>query len=552
LRIGGFIKKHLTLVGLAAVLVPLLSLLALQYGALSRLEETSPAARQLSLESRLRLVSDELDRRLAETARETLDVRPSAIIAESDDDDVSVFRNAPAAGVKRYFIGSLYKERRKVKVTAYDPATGTPSDDKFTPEMWAAYSAASHSFNLMMDRAVVDPASIEVDEKDPHNRIALRPIVDKESRIVGVAGLIADDCYYTTTYFHDNVEPLLAQHFSESELSELEVAVFDEAGVRRWSNCSEVCGDVETSVAMPYLFSKWKLALAARGPSHEQVARNYFFVNLTLTVLLIAIVAGAVVLSLRAAGRELRLSEMKTDFVSNVSHELRTPLASIRVFGELMRIGRVDDPDKIHEYGELIESESRRLTQLVNNILDFEKFELGQKTYSVETVDPVRLVDEALAAFVPQARQQGFEVGFNRPNGPVPTVSVDPGAVSQAILNLLDNAVKYSGDSRKVLVRVDRGVGNVRISVEDFGIGIPADEHAQIFTRFHRVSTSLVHDVKGSGLGLALVKYIVEAHGGRVTLTSTPGSGSTFTIHLPTANPQATAQSRVKEVNAAT
>ncbi len=552
MHIGGFIRRHLTLVGLCAVLAPLLVLLALQYQALSRLEETSPAARKMSLESRLTAVAADLDRALLADGRRALDVPPSAIVRESEDDDVTVFRGAPAAGVKRYFIASLYPTRHIAKITTWDPATNQMSKDSFTPEMWSAFSAASHSLNLAMDKSVVDPSAIEIDEKDPNNRIALKPIVDSDSRIVGVAGMIVDPCYFVNTFAPDALGASLRTHFSESELSDLAIVVLDEAGARRWSTTAAGAGEVESSVPLPFVFSKWRLGVAPRGPSHGQIARRYFALNLTLTVLMMAIVAGAVVLSLRAASRELRLSEMKTDFVSNVSHELRTPLASIRVFGELMRMGKVDDPEKVHEYGELIESESRRLTRLVNNILDFSRIESGRKTYTFETVDPVALVDEAVAAFAPQARQLGFDVEVDAPATPLPRVRVDEPAVSQAVLNLLDNAVKYSGESRRVGIRVEPEGSGVAISVLDEGVGIPAEEQSRIFNRFHRVSSGLIHDVKGSGLGLALVKHIVEAHGGSVSVASRPGAGSTFTIHLPASpsTPQAPEASRVEEENA--
>jgi signal transduction histidine kinase len=551
-RIGGVFRRHLTLVGLCAVLVPIVAIVAMQYQALSRLEETSPAARRQSLESRLAAVAADLDRDLLAGQRQALVLGPSALVSDSYDDDVSVFRTAPTDGIKRYFLASLYPGKRKSKVTTYDPATGTFHDTWETPEMWVAFSASFHSLNLMMDRTVVDPEVVEVDEKDANNRVALRPIVDGESRIVGVAGMIVDPCYVAQHFLPGALDASLKSHFSESELSELRVVVLDESGAQRLAG-SGASAEPEVAVALPFVLSRWKLGFVPRGESHDQMARRYFAVNLTLTILMTAILAGAVVFSLRAAAREMRLSEMKTDFVSNVSHELRTPLASIRVFGELMRAGRVADPAKVHEYGELIETESRRLTRLVDNILDFSKIESGRKTYELDAIAPTELVDEALAAFAPHARQSGFDVAFDVPDPNLPDVRVDTAAVTQAILNLLDNAVKYSDASRAIVVRLEREGDGVAISVVDRGIGIPPNEQPHIFNRFHRVSSSLVHDVKGSGLGLALVKHVVEAHGGGVSVASRPGAGSVFTLHLPSATeaPQAPEQSRVEREGAA-
>jgi signal transduction histidine kinase len=226
---------------------------------------------------------------------------------------------------------------------------------------------------------------------------------------------------------------------------------------------------------------------------------------------------------------------MKTDFVSNVSHELRTPLSSIRVFGEFLKLGRVKDEEKICEYGEYIETESSRLTQLINNILDFSKIESGGKTYQFERANIEDLISETLRTFDVQLKQQGFGIIFETPRTPLPHVLVDPDAMAQAFINLLDNAVKYSGDAKQLHVHLGQKGDFLTLSVTDHGIGIPSEEQSKIFEKFYRVSTGLVHDVKGNGLGLSLVAHIVKAHHGRVTVESEPGRGSTFTIHLPAA-----------------
>jgi signal transduction histidine kinase len=226
---------------------------------------------------------------------------------------------------------------------------------------------------------------------------------------------------------------------------------------------------------------------------------------------------------------------MKTDFVSNVSHELRTPLSSIRVFGEFLKLGRVKEQEKICEYGEYIETESRRLTQLINNILDFSKIESGRKTYQFERANVAELIGETLKTFDVQLKQQGFSIIFETPRAPLPQTIVDTDALAQAFINLLDNAVKYSGEAKQIHVLLGQQGDFVTISVRDHGVGIPREEQSKIFEKFYRVSTGLVHDVKGSGLGLSLVAHIVKAHHGRVTVESEQGHGSTFTIHLPVA-----------------
>jgi signal transduction histidine kinase len=243
------------------------------------------------------------------------------------------------------------------------------------------------------------------------------------------------------------------------------------------------------------------------------------------------VLLGAVGLSVGAVARQMRLSQMKSDFVSNVSHELRTPLSSIRVFGEYMRLGRVEKPEKIREYGEYIEAESRRLTQLINNILDFSKIESAEKKYHFCSTNVVELVEQTVSAFEVPLRDHGLSVAFSA--DPVPMLQLDKDAIAQVLVNLLDNAFKYSHDRKDVDVCVRTVSNEVRIAVRDHGIGIPVIEQKKIYEKFYRVGSTLVHDVKGSGLGLSIVMHVVKAHGGRVELVSVPGEGSTFTIVLP-------------------
>ena len=269
----------------------------------------------------------------------------------------------------------------------------------------------------------------------------------------------------------------------------------------------------------------------------EHWAHWKFNYSLGLPVLITAVLLGGNVLALGTASGEMRLSQRKADFVSNVSHELRTPLASIRVFGEFMKLGRVRDDAKIREYGEHIETESRRLTQLINNILDFSKIESGRKTYNFERAQLEEVIAETLKTCEIRLRQCGYRLVFQASTRQLPPAVFDRDAIAQALMNLLDNAVKYSehAEKKEVVVRVSERGRSIAISVTDHGIGIPPEEQKKIFEKFYRVSTGLVHDVKGSGLGLSLVKHIAEAHRGTVSVESEPGRGSTFTISLPAA-----------------
>ena len=176
-------------------------------------------------------------------------------------------------------------------------------------------------------------------------------------------------------------------------------------------------------------------------------------------------------------------------------HELRTPLASIRVFGELLRLGKAETPEKVKMYGEYIETESRRLTQLINNILDLARIESGRKSYELAPADLEAVVRETLRTFRPSFEQAGFRLGWQPPAAPLPPIALDAGAIGQSLANLLDNAQKYSGDARDIDVALDREGDCAVVTVADHGLGIPRDEQAKIFDRFHRVSTGLVLDL---------------------------------------------------------
>jgi len=229
--------------------------------------------------------------------------------------------------------------------------------------------------------------------------------------------------------------------------------------------------------------------------------------------------------------KEIALARIKSDFVSNVSHELRTPLALIRLYAETLEMGRLKNPEKYHEYYQIIRKESERLSSLINNILDFSRIEAGRKEYDFRETDMRELVCNTMESYRYQIEQQGFTLEENV--DPVPPMKVDREAMTRSLVNLVNNALKYSQDQKYIGVNLYRDNGSVKLEVVDHGIGIPKTEQPKIFEKFYRVGDPLVHNTKGSGLGLSLVQHIVQAHGGAVQVESTPGRGSKFTISIP-------------------
>lgn len=234
----------------------------------------------------------------------------------------------------------------------------------------------------------------------------------------------------------------------------------------------------------------------------------------------------------RDVRREVQIAEMRSQFVSSVSHELKTPLTAIRMFAETLRLGRSKNPKTQTEYLDTIVNESQRLTRLLNNVLDFSKIEQGNRLYRPETASLYEIVESAARAMEYPLNQQGFRLTVQTEEG-LPKVCVDHDAIEQALLNLLHNALKYSGDSREIGLHLKKKGDNALFQVIDQGIGIDPQEKKRIYEKFYRIPSPENERIVGTGLGLALVSHIVEAHGGHLELKSALGKGSTFSIYLP-------------------
>ena len=234
----------------------------------------------------------------------------------------------------------------------------------------------------------------------------------------------------------------------------------------------------------------------------------------------------------RAAAREVRLAELKSNFVSSVSHDLKTPLALIQLFAETLELGRLKSNERAQEYYRIINSEARKLTRLIDNILDFSKMEAGLRPYKTGVQDLGEITQRVLAALQSQFTQNQFTVRYVQ-EGAVPPVLVDADAARQAIENVLTNAMKYSGESRDIVVKVGAEAGFACVAVTDRGIGIPRRDQRKIFRKFYRIEADAVTGPQGCGLGLAIVDHTMRGHGGHVRVESEPDRGSTFTLCFP-------------------
>ncbi len=249
--------------------------------------------------------------------------------------------------------------------------------------------------------------------------------------------------------------------------------------------------------------------------------------------------AGAVGLlaAYRAFRRQLRLSELKSNFVSSVSHELRAPIASVRLMAESLDRGKILESAKQREYFHFIVQECRRLSSLIENVLDFSRIDQGRKRYEFEPTDLLELARQTVKLMDTYATERSVTLRLNLPETAAldPEPSIDGRAVQQALINMLDNAIKHSPKGATVTVGLEPGGpgrSGIALWVEDNGEGIPPEEHEKIFERFYRCGSELRRQTQGVGIGLSIVKHVAEAHGGRVLVRSAVGKGSRFTIEL--------------------
>ena len=276
----------------------------------------------------------------------------------------------------------------------------------------------------------------------------------------------------------------------------------------------------------------WRLRVQHTAGSIDAFVRGERNKSFMLGLGIYLLLVGGIMAILVSAMRSRRFAQRQIDFVSSVSHEFRTPLAVIYSAGENLADGIAKEDRHVARYGELIKGEGKKLSAMVEQILEFAGANSGKQKYSFSNVDVKEVVQDALSECRPLIETGGFNLVTDLPED-LPSIAADKMALSSAIQNLIANSVKYSNGSAWIKVSAMNGGGQVKISVEDKGIGIRDDEFRQIFEPFYRAKEVVDAQISGNGLGLNLVKKIVEAHGGKVTVESTIGAGSKFTIELP-------------------
>ena len=290
---------------------------------------------------------------------------------------------------------------------------------------------------------------------------------------------------------------------------------------------------------------RWRVQMVPQNAEEFQEQRERTKdIRRMLIMLATGIIGVGLVLVWLAILAERRASRMKSDFIANVSHELKTPLSLIRMFGEMVATGRHKGEEKAREYGGIITRESDRLSHLIDNVLDFSRIERGKSSYHFTVGDLGEVVEHALdfCRYRLEREKLKLEVDIE-PD--LPLVRIDENEMTLVVLNLVDNAIKHAADGGKVVVSVGRTPGFLTLAVRDFGPGIAPQDHSRVFERFYRSQHTREANVRGSGIGLALVKHIALAHGGRVTVESPASAspdappGTVFRVFVPAPVPAA-------------
>ena len=285
-------------------------------------------------------------------------------------------------------------------------------------------------------------------------------------------------------------------------------------------------------------FNRFTIAVEALPSSRTEIVVVVYIV--LLAVFLSTMITG-VVLTARLIYQETRLSRLKTDFVSHMSHELRTPLTSIRLFIETLQLGRTSSKEEEEECLELLANETERLSEMIERVLGYARLRAGRRLFRLADVTVPAIVSDAIDAFRAQTVAHATTTGTTAPAlsftteiaDDLPLVRVDRDSMVEALLNLISNAWKYTGTDKRIVVFARRGRrGRVVVGVRDNGPGLPKSEHARIFERFYQSHNLLTGKQPGSGLGLAITKALIEGQGGRITVESEQGKGSTFAIEL--------------------
>jgi two-component system phosphate regulon sensor histidine kinase PhoR len=330
------------------------------------------------------------------------------------------------------------------------------------------------------------------------------------------------------------IKELLGQKIQVTAENNLVIAVTNHINGKLVYSCGAIDYASELQVKKPlWLFPQYEIGIKLKDKSIQVLSKERNRLNLYFILIADFIFILGALIVFRNIRKEVKLAQIKSEFTSNVSHEIRTPLALISMYAETLEMDRVPTEPKKKEYYKIIYNETQRLSGIVNRILSFSKIEEGKRAYIFASANINELVSKTMESYSFHLKNKGFEYQIKL-HPELPEIAADNEAITDAVINLLDNAIKYSLNEKHIEISTGRKNDFVFIEVADKGIGIPKEEQKLVFEKYYRASRgNLAHFAKGTGLGLTIVKNIVEAHKGKTELESKPGEGSKFRILLP-------------------
>ncbi len=528
-------SQSITWLSVVLVLIPTLFFVQRQWRSLTQWRQASKIANELTIERALTTLDSQLRQQTVKIADAFLSAPSSVLTDETRLKSFVQLRAKRLTPDERQIASMVMTQSFEVGQNDTPLFVSTVDGsviDNIDPHLADAAFVATLYWKLLAEKLVsLGPSGYSVEESEPDYPLVLAPVSDEERRLVGVIAIVLDVGHIRQHLMPSIVDETLKE---TSQLQALNIRVLDDEGSLVVGSPVHKDHDhiVKETMAPTFVLQGWQFHIDAQDTAVNRLAGS-LRVNLALSCALAIVLLAGLALALRAASHHRHLSNLKTEFVSNVSHELRTPVSSIRAFSEMISSGRVVESSKVKLFGQHIESESKRLAQLIENILDFSKLESGDQTYNKEPVCINSLVAECVFAYQGRLDHPDVKVQFHDSCSNPLSIEAEKDTIQLVFNNLIDNAVKYGPDNNEVNVRLDAREDQVIISVSDNGYGIAANDQSKVFERFHRVGDGLVHHVRGTGLGLAIARQIVLDHDGTIQLQSEIGKGSTFTVSLP-------------------
>jgi signal transduction histidine kinase len=537
------LRKKLAILVSLGVFLPLMVLTYMQYRSLAELQNKTKGAFKDNLRQGLSFVERRMEQRLEEVAAQIF----------NPIDSLHLSSPGAAEELDQYFadVKRSHPEIEEIFVFAFSDFKGTNNyaymySDKFVKTPQTGFTHAQSNILTLFDNARMTQSFVDVNRKylfldhacptcPPSMRqraYLFYPLKDlTRGEQSGFAGILFNEGFVSDDLIAGSIGKTSNMYHGNTASSDVVCTITGENQRVLYSNAAAQ-DRYFLEIYFDRPFSNWKAAIGLKNSNLDDFARNSFLQSAGVTLLVLLFLLCGIALTIRATDREARLAQAKSNFVANVSHELKTPLSLISLFSEILELGRVKNEEKKTKYYRIIRHESLRLNKMIDNILDFSKIEAGRKKYDFVDADMAEVIEHVLSSYRYQIINSGFDVQTNiQPS--LPPVSIDRDAMAQAISNLLDNAIKYSGEVKQLTITMETLGSDLSIEIADHGVGIPRAEQAKVFDKFYRVGNGLVHDVKGSGLGLSLVKHIIEAHQGTISVESHVGQGSRFMILLP-------------------